>query len=401
MTLDFDAWHRRLADTVLATPIGRLAARDVRDAAPFAWRLPDGRAWRFMPAADRLRVEPGADAPVVAVLDEAAWRDFVAELATAAGLVYGRRVTFAAGAYADLERWEPALRALASGRPIFDPDAVDLRDRAGGRLDLRRAFTLDEPVEELRHFLHQTGFALVRGVFDRDEVARLREIVERRQALAAPGDGHSWWARRGDGEPVLCRLIYLGLVEPRIAALGDDPRLRRLAGLADEPLRVAVDRADGHSVVLKHAGVVEGLSDLPWHRDCGLGGHPLTCPLINLGVQLDAATAASGHLVFAPGTWRASCHRADLARAPTVAVDTEPGDCTVHFGDAMHAAPPPTGAGPGGGRCTSAVSLELGAFAHPPAAATTTRSWRASGRSAPGACSPRRRLRSCARGGRA
>jgi len=31
----------------------------------------------------------------------------------------------------------------------------------------------------------------------------------------------------------------------------------------------------------------------------------------------------------------------------TVWLDTEPGDVTVHFGDAMHAAPPPTGTGPG------------------------------------------------------
>jgi hypothetical protein len=30
-----------------------------------------------------------------------------------------------------------------------------------------------------------------------------------------------------------------------------------------------------------------------------------------------------------------------------VAVDTEPGDCTVHFGDVMHAAPPPAGGGAG------------------------------------------------------
>jgi ectoine hydroxylase-related dioxygenase (phytanoyl-CoA dioxygenase family) len=48
-----------------------------------------------------------------------------------------------------------------------------------------------------------------------------------------------------------------------------------------------------------------------------------------------------------PGSWRYSCHRSDLARATTVAVDTEPGDVTVHLGDVMHAAPPPTGAGPG------------------------------------------------------
>jgi hypothetical protein len=30
-----------------------------------------------------------------------------------------------------------------------------------------------------------------------------------------------------------------------------------------------------------------------------------------------------------------------------VAIDTEPGDVTVHFGHVLHAAPPPTGTGPG------------------------------------------------------
>jgi hypothetical protein len=172
-------------------------------------------------------------------------------------------------------------------------------------------------------------------------------IVEARQRAARPGDGRSWWAKRADGTQVLCRLIYLGLIEPAIAALDDDPRLRRLLALAGTPLRSAVDRSDGHSVVLKNADVVEGLSDLPWHRDCGLGGHPVKCPALNVGIQLDAATEATGRLQFVPGSWRYSCHRADLARAPVVAVDTEPGDCTVHLGCVMHAAPPPTGSGPG------------------------------------------------------
>jgi len=167
--------------------------------------------------------------------------------------------------------------------------------------------------------------------------------------LARPGDGTSWWATHRDGRTVLCRLIYLGLRVPAIAALSDDVRLRALAGLAGEPLRAALDRSDGHSVVIKNAEIASGLSDLPWHRDCGLGGHPLTCPVLNMGLQLDAATAASGRLHFLAGSWRGSVHRAALGRPdlPVVAIDTEPGDVTVHFGDVLHAAPPPEGAGPG------------------------------------------------------
>ena len=136
--------------------------------------------------------------------------------------------------------------ALFSGRPIFDP----FRDRAGAPLDLHRRFTLDDADEELRHFLDQTGYLLVERVFARDELARITAAADRVRATARPGDARSWWAKRTDGAPVLCRLIYLGLVAPEIAALSDDPRLRRLAGLVGEPLRPTLDRCDGHSLVM-------------------------------------------------------------------------------------------------------------------------------------------------------
>jgi ectoine hydroxylase-related dioxygenase (phytanoyl-CoA dioxygenase family) len=336
---DFDELHRRTLPDRIATPLGAAASRDGRDAPSLAFRVAGGRAYRFLPSGDAIRIEPGDDVGVVVELALDAWRDFVGEIATAAGLFYGGRVRFARGDEAKLGRWEPALRALLSGRPIFDPERDVARDPG--------AFTLEASNAELRRALDDAGFVLVKRVFTRDEVARLADVVASRQASARPGDGRSWWATTAGGARVLCRLVYLGLAERDIAALNDDARLRRLASLAPEPLRPALDRADGHSVVIKNPDVVEGLSDLPWHRDCGLGGHPITCPTINIGLQLDAATAETGRLHIVPGSWRFSCHRRDLDRAPAVAIDTEPGDCTVHFGDVMHAAPPPTGAGPG------------------------------------------------------
>lgn len=320
---------------------GRAAARDVRDAPAIAFVV-DGRAFRFVPGGETIRIERGADAPTVVMLDAAGWNDFASERATGAGLLYGGRVRFECGGQSELERWEPALRALFDGRPIFDPTADTV-----GPIDCAWSGTLDDSDETLHRFLHTTGYLHVRGVFGRDEIARLAGVASDRQAHARPGDGRSWWATTASGAQVLCRLIYLGLDVPAIAALNDDARLRRLASLASEPLRPVSDRSDGHSVVIKNADVVSGLSDLPWHRDCGLGGHPLTCPTLNIGIQLDAASEATGRLCFVPGSWRYSCHRSDLTRARTVAIDTEPGDVTVHFGDAMHAAPPPTGTGPG------------------------------------------------------
>jgi len=87
---------------------------------------------------------------------------------------------------------------------------------------------------------------------------------------------------------------------------------------------------------------------LPWHQDCGLGGHPYTCPAVAIGVQLEAATPDSGQLHFIAGTQGSSCHpftAADLPRLPHVALATAAGDCTVHVTDVVHAAPPPRGRG--------------------------------------------------------
>ncbi|HJQ82597.1 MAG TPA: phytanoyl-CoA dioxygenase family protein [Candidatus Binatia bacterium] len=346
--LDFNVFHRDELPARLATDDGLRAARDVRGVGALAFRLPDGRAYTYTAAGDCIAIDAGdATAETVVALDEADWRRFVDELATAAGLVHGGRARFPRGGYAHLERWEPALRMLFVGRPIYDPTALKVPDR------LDRSFALDDP--GLATFLRATGFALVKRVFATDEVSRLRAAAERLADDAVPGDRRSWWTRTADGADVLSRITYAGVRAPVIGALDDDARLRRLAALAGDDLRPAGDRCDGHSLVIKHGGVAEGLGDLPWHRDCGLGGHPVMCPSLQIGIQLDAATADSGRLLFLAGSAGVSCHRSALDRGPIVAVDTEPGDCTVHFGDVLHAAPPP--ARPGRGRRALYVSF--------------------------------------------
>jgi hypothetical protein len=93
--------------------------------------------------------------------------------------------------------------------------------------------------------------------------------------------------------------------------------------------------------------VATGLSDLPWHRDCGLGGHPVTCPTLNVGIQLDAATATGasnprrahrGPTAASPARRRSRSTRAgrrDRARGRRAACRPPPGTGP--------AAPPPRG----------------------------------------------------------
>ena len=183
--LDFDDFHRRELPARLVGGNGRLAASDVRGVSPIAFRLLDGGAYTYVPADDAILIVAGVDsAETVAELAEPDWRDFVAELHTAAGLVHGGRAQFTGGGYAHFERWEPALRAMFDGRPIYDPSALALP------APLDRAFTLDDPA--LGAFLQGAGFALVKDVFTRARSGRSpRSPIDSRpppfQATAARG----------------------------------------------------------------------------------------------------------------------------------------------------------------------------------------------------------------------
>jgi hypothetical protein len=341
-SLDFDHFHRQTVPSLIHAN-GPLAARAASSATrPLAFRLPDGRAWTYCIGDRGVAVVPGDDeAETVVALSEAAWRDFVNESRTCFGLLYAGLVSFPRGAFDELDRWEPVLRALFDGRPPYDP--VTLKD-----LDLARSFRPEE-TEEAGEFLRRAGFVHIRGVFHEAEIEVLRAEAERMRVAARPTDGRSWWAKDSTGADVCCRLIYATLSSEVVADFVDDDRFERLAAMGGAEVRPAPDRLDGVSVVVKNPSIVEGLSDLPWHRDCGLGGHPVLCPTVLIGVQLDAANAGSGQLRFLAGSHltTGSPPAPGDESLPIVGIEAGPGDVTVHFGHVLHVAPPPKSAGPG------------------------------------------------------
>jgi hypothetical protein len=279
---------------------------------------------------------------VVVELTADAWDDFRAERRSAFGLLYAGMLTMMRGSFEDLVAWEPRLRQQWDDRPVYDDTAI----AAVAGIDLHRTFTLDDTDADLRAFLEATGFLHIRGVFTPDEVARMGQEVERLRAQAVPDDGRSWFAKNRAGEQVCCRVIYCAQLSDVLAPLPYDPRLTRLAALCAQPLRPTDDRIDGLMAVIKNPDVVEGLSDLPWHQDCGLGGHPVLCPALNIGIQLDPANAGNGQLRYLAGSHFHSIPNGGAIgpeeSLPIVAVDTQPGDLTVHYGHVLHEAPPPT-----------------------------------------------------------
>jgi hypothetical protein len=132
---------------------------------------------------------------------------------------------------------------------------------------------------------------------------------------------------------------------PRLAALHEDPRIARSSKIPAEKLEPrSRNGRDGVTVLWKQPDVAEGLGDLPWHRDCGMGGHAVMCPVVNCSIHLGPANPDSGDLRFLPASWRSSVRFADGddAHAPRgISIDAKPGDVSLHYGDVVHAAPPP------------------------------------------------------------
>jgi len=324
-----------------------LVRDDVAGLAPIAFVSNDA-AFSYVPTAEGIAVVPGADdARTVVELAPEDFSDLANEIHTASGLAMGSKLRFVRGGLVDLQRFEPALRGLFHGRPIWTPAAArDLVDASGAPLDLSRTFSLDDSDATLRAFFETAGFLHLRGVYDADEIAALGAEVDRVRDALEPGTGDVWWSVTKSGSQVATRINYLDRWSEHILRTSYEARLQRLGRLLGEQFRVCDDRLDGPMAFIKNSGVVQGLGDLQWHQDDGLGGHPVMCPLIQIGIQLDRADAENGQLWVLAGSHRYSKHPiawGDEGDQPVVRIETQPGDVTVHFGDIFHTTPPPTG----------------------------------------------------------
>jgi ectoine hydroxylase-related dioxygenase (phytanoyl-CoA dioxygenase family) len=96
--------------------------------------------------------------------------------------------------------------------------------------------------------------------------------------------------------------------------------------------------------LFKPIGVAEGISDIPWHKDCGIGRHSYDCCGLTVGISVTGADAVSGQLWVLAGSHRAlvwsGIRQPDLD-LPEVPLATRTGDVTLHLSCTMHMAQPP------------------------------------------------------------
>ena len=68
--------------------------------------------------------------------------------------------------------------------------------------------------------------------------------------------------------------------------------------------REAGPNANCVEALVKPIGVVEGISDVPWHKDCSLGSHSYRCCSLTVGISVTGADARSGQLRVVAGSHR-------------------------------------------------------------------------------------------------
>lgn len=352
---DFDEFHRSELPQRLREGVSDQVAWDVASTPPIAMKLQDGRAYSYVCDQGSVRVEPGVrdDVAAVVVILERAWQDYVHEFRNISSLILAEAVRFERGGVDEWDAWGPAIRCMYSGRQIYDPSML-FTGRNGDPLDLRRSFTLDDDHEDLSHFLRTAGYVVIRGAMAhrRDEIAA---EVDRLTAGAKEGEIFSWWVDNAEtGKRFPYRLLYMSEYSSPIRSLMDgDPTVSALVALAKRDLVPLHDRGQGALTVLKPFGVGAKLggsiaANLPWHRDCDLGGCPIMCPSINIGIHLDSAGPSGSQLWALAGSNGKVTHNPGYIQPDepnAIPMDTQPGDVTIHYSCTLHAGPPPVGKG--------------------------------------------------------
>jgi hypothetical protein len=137
-------------------------------------------------------------------------------------------------------------------------------------------------------------------------------------------------AETHDGQEHLVRMEGFDRYSETATGLIQDRRFLRIAtipGCGHVPYRKPGQRV---SALSKPIGVVKGISDVPWHKDCSLGRHSYECCNLTVGISVNGADAESGQLRVVPGT-----HRALVWPAPCV----QPGLHAAHEPAARAASP--------------------------------------------------------------
>ena len=228
------------------------------------------------------------------------------------------------------------------------------KERARRAPPLNQVFTLGaELTAEQRDFLEVHGFLHFRGVLTPDEVGIVSDAQERLERQWIEQDVHEirgvpiFFGPGLGGREVSYRLPFCSEFSPELKTLLNDPRFEPIKELVGRDVRIGHNEQDG--VVINRYVNVEGSvrPGLGWHTDGLRDLFYLRKPqeMLNFGLHLDQVSAEEGGLRLIPGTHKQGM-LSMMFRKPyfishkphkhEVAVETLPGDMTVHDGRLWH-----------------------------------------------------------------
>lgn len=221
-------------------------------------------------------------------------------------------------------------------------------------LPLSHRFSLGAQVTPVQQaFLDRHGFLVFSQVASASEVAAIVSEVDRVQAQFLAEQRRRaygvpiWVGKDHRGQPYVQRFAFLSMYSEVVRAFVTDPRFEPVRLLIGAEARVGHQESDGvvfNRYVRAPGSLRPGLG---WHtdglRDIFYGRIP--GPMLNVGLHFERITADDGGLRLIPGSHRQG-YTGYLFRKPyfidhrpdpeEVAVETWPGDLTVHDGRLWH-----------------------------------------------------------------
>ena len=322
-------------------PLAVAGAREL-GVEPFTVATPSG-VWTLALEGDALGVRSGNGGAAVVELRDDELADVVNDLKTPMTFLTGGTLRMTRGDLGDFLDWWVVLRALIDERAVHTRGAVTFDDRHGAPLDLTRSFTPDDDDADIAAFLASAGFLHLRGWFDTDAMDEISADMDRAFPSYTCDDGRSWWAKTANGDDRCVRMEFFQEHSTRVRALLASERFLRIGRLVEDDYQ---PRSTGDIIeaLVKPIGVVEGISDVPWHKDCSLGMHSFRCCGLTCGISVTGADARSGQLRVVAGSHRALVQPAfvrSTSDLPIVDLPTQTGDVTVHCSCTLHMSQPP------------------------------------------------------------
>ena len=299
----------------------------------------DGEPWTLSWRDDRVEIEPGRHGEARVLLTSEQLGDLVNDQSTPIALLSNRLLEMPEGGLPDFLNWWLVLRSALDERRIHARGDVTI---AG---EVRHSFQPDDSDEEMRAFLESAGYLHIRGLFSEEEMAAVEADFPKAAPHYEPGDPKAWFATTQDGVEHLVRMEGFDRHSKVALDLIEEERFQRIGRIPDVG-HVRVRKPGALiSALNKPIGVVKGISDVPWHKDCSLGRHSYECCSLTVGVSVTGADAESGQLRVVPGThralvWPAPCVQPGLDLEP-IDLPTRTGDVTVHLSCTQHMSQPP------------------------------------------------------------